>query len=337
MEMKNRLPLLLVTFLLVASLAACGGSSSSVPANAVAVVNGVPITTTDFNTFLNVAMAVAQSQGQPKPTPGSPQYIAMRDQVISYLVQYAEVKQQAVKEGVSVSQSDVTKFIQDIVKTKFGGSMAKLTAALKQQGTTMPVAEKEVYLRLLAQKIQTKVTASAAVTAAAVRAYYTQNLSQYTTPESTTRQVRHILVKTRAQAIRLRRQVTNANFGQLAKKNSTDPGSASKGGRMTAVKGQLLKPFEDVAFTLKTGEISAPVHTQAGWHIIQALGPIKTTKGHTSTFAQVQATIKQTLLKQQQDQLFQKWLSDLTKSYAGKVIYQKNYAPATTASLPTTT
>jgi len=335
--MKIRLPFLLVTALLVASLAACGGSTK-VPANAVAVVNGVPITTADFNTFLTSAIAVAQSQGQPKPTPGSPQYIAMRNQVIAYLVQFAEVKQQADKEGVSVSQDEITKFIANIAKTKFAGSMTKLTAALKQQGLTMAAARQEVYLNLLAQKVRTKVTAgSAAVTAAALKAYYTQNLSQYTKPEQTSRPVRHILVKSKVLANRLRRQVNSANFAALAKKYSTDTGSASQGGKLTAIKGQLVKPFEDVAFALKTGQISAPVHSQFGWHIIQALGPVTTVKAHTSTFREVAATIKQTLLQQEQDKLWQQWLSDLTKTFAGKVIYQSGYAPPATTALPTTT
>ena len=334
--MKIRLPFLLVTLLLVVSLAACGGSTK-VPANAVAVVNGVPITMADFNTFLNSAIAVAKSQGQPKPTPGSPQYIAMRNQVIAYLVQFAEVKQQAEKQGVSVSQDEVTKFIANIAKTKFAGSMPKLTAALKQQGLTMDAARQEVYLNLLADKIRKKVTVSAAVTAAAVKAYYTQNLSQYTTPEQTSRPVRHILVKTKSLADKLEKQVNSGNFAALAKKYSTDTGSASQGGKLSAIKGQLVKPFENVAFALKNGQISAPVKSQFGWHIIQALGPVKSEKAHTSKFSEVASTIKSTLLQQEQDKLWQQWLSDLTDSFKGKVNYQSGYAPPATTALPTTT
>ena len=60
------------------------------------------------------------------------------------------------------------------------------------------------------------------------------------------------------------------------------------------------------------------------------------TKPKNSTFKDVQATIKQTLLQQAQATLWQKWLADLTKEYQGKVSYQASYAPPTTTALPAT-
>ena len=72
MEMKTRLPFLLLALLLVALLAACGGGSSNanVPADAIATVNGTPITKTSFTSLLTVACARYKSQGQPCPKIG---------------------------------------------------------------------------------------------------------------------------------------------------------------------------------------------------------------------------------------------------------------------------
>lgn len=67
-----------------------------------------------------------------------------------------------------------------------------------------------------------------------------------------------------------------ADFTELAKKLSQDPGSAKEGGELPwIVKGQTLKEFEETAWALKDGEISQPVKTAAGWHIIKKEGAQK--------------------------------------------------------------
>lgn len=82
---------------------------------------------------------------------------------------------------------------------------------------------------------------------------------------------RHILVKTKeaAEAI-IKRLKKGENFEEIAKKDSTD-GSATVGGDLGYFsQGQMVKPFEDVAFSLKVGEYTkTPVETPFGWHIIK--------------------------------------------------------------------
>lgn len=64
-----------------------------------------------------------------------------------------------------------------------------------------------------------------------------------------------------------------ANFEALAKKNSQDPGSAPKGGELPwFAEGAMVKPFEDAALALKPGQVSEPVRTQFGWHLIKVEG-----------------------------------------------------------------
>ena len=67
--------------------------------------------------------------------------------------------------------------------------------------------------------------------------------------------------------------VTPENFGEVAKVESEDRGSSARGGDLGWFgKGMMVKPFEDAAFSLETGKISAPFQTMYGWHIMYKEG-----------------------------------------------------------------
>ena len=113
-----------------------------------------------------------------------------------------------------------------------------------------------------------------------VQAYYEENQSEFFSPEKV--EARHILIKVdkdaddaAVEAARVRaaeihdRAVKGEDFAELAKTMSEGP-SRNQGGYLGSFgRGQMVKPFEDQAFALKAGEISAPVRTDFGWHIIK--------------------------------------------------------------------
>ena len=84
-------------------------------------------------------------------------------------------------------------------------------------------------------------------------------------------EARHILVDTEEKAKELYDKVAaGEDFAKLAEANSNDPGSKADGGKLGYFsKGQMVKEFEDAAFALKKGEVSKPVKTQFGWHVIK--------------------------------------------------------------------
>jgi peptidyl-prolyl cis-trans isomerase C len=80
---------------------------------------------------------------------------------------------------------------------------------------------------------------------------------------------RHILVATEAEAKEVAERLKKGeDFAAVAKEKSKDPG-AEGGDLGFFTRGQMLKPFEDAAFALEVGQISEPVQTQFGWHIIK--------------------------------------------------------------------
>ena len=84
----------------------------------------------------------------------------------------------------------------------------------------------------------------------------------------------HILVEKHSEAISLLERIQKGEkFGKLAREFSLDSGSAKRDGNLGYFgRGKMVKEFEKSAFSLQTGQISEPVKTQYGYHIIKRLG-----------------------------------------------------------------
>jgi parvulin-like peptidyl-prolyl isomerase len=325
------LPVLLAAVLLAAG---CGGGSKSVPSNAVAVVGNDTITKSQFNFLIEGAKRAYKARKTPFPKVGTTQYKSIEDQAVTYLVQQDELEQKAKDLGVSVSDKDIQTRLTQIKAQYFGGSEKRYQAQLKAQGLTQSQIEQDLHAQILSEKLYNKVTADVKVSDAEVKAYYDAHKATYSTAES--RDVRHILVNNKSLADKLETQLKGgASFAKLAKQYSKDPGSAAKGGKLTITKGQTVPQFDKVAFALKTNETSAPVHTQYGWHIIQALSAVKPAK--QTPLASVKDSIRQQLLQTKKTDTMTKWVDDLKKSYAKKTRYAAGYEPPATTSLSTAT
>jgi parvulin-like peptidyl-prolyl isomerase len=337
-SMKRSILLALISLGLV--VAGCGGTSTAtLRADDAAVVGSEPITKDEFQSLMDRAKTSYVAQKRPFPKPGSTEYEQLKGQAVTFLIQRAEFAQEAEAMGIKINDEKVNKRIEQLKKQFYGGSEKRYEKTLKQQGLTKDQAKEEVRAQLISDELFKKVTGDVQVSSDEVKAYYSSHKSQYGQPQ--TREVRHILVTKKDLADKLYAQLkAGANFAKLAKKYSKDPGSASNGGKLTVSKGQTVPAFDKTAFSLKTGELSAPVHTQYGYHIIEALSNVK--PAQTTPLRKVEPSIKQQLEQQQKNDVMTKWVDKKKKSYCKSGIkyqvgYQPNPDPCATVTGTTTT
>src|SRR3954452_12250668 len=271
----RRLTMFMFLALSLALLAtACGGGKGggeSLKSGDAAVVAGEHISRDQLDTRVHEAKCSYDLQKRTFPKAGSAEYQAIQGQILSSLVQRVQLEQKAPGLDVKVTDAQVEKQLKDLKKQYFAGDEKKYLAELKRQCVTDAEVRNDLRANLLSNAVFKKVTTKATVSDAQVKDYYDSHTEVYATPQ--TRVVRHILVaaKDKALADKLYGQLKGgADFATLAKKYSQDPGSKAQGGTLTISRGQTVPEFDKVAFDLNTGEISKPVKTQFGWHIIQA-------------------------------------------------------------------
>jgi peptidyl-prolyl cis-trans isomerase D len=148
------------------------------------------------------------------------------------------------------------------------------------------------------------------VTEEALRDYYEQVKDKFETQER--RRGRHILITTgsdlddaaaeKKAADLVAQAKAGADFAQLAKDNSKDPGSAAQGGDLGwAERGMFVGPFEEALFSMSPGEVRGPVKTQFGYHVIK-LEHVEA--GHARSFDEVYAELEAEYRRQQSESLF---------------------------------
>ena len=330
MPLLTRLIAVLAALVLgVAAAAGCGGddddsASADVPAEAIAVVGDREIPKTEYDRLLTQAQATYEARKQDFPEAGTPEFAQLRNALVRSLVEQAQFEIAAEELDVTVTDEELDKRLDELKQQFFDGDEQKYKDELEKQGLTEEQVLKDLRTRMLSEKIFEKVTSEVAVTDADIQAYYEENKSQFETPAS--REVRHILVKSKANADDIHGQLENGgNFAKLAKQFSEDPASKNEGGKFTAQKGATVAPFDKVAFELETGELSEPVKTQFGWHIIEAVGDIE--EATTQPLSEVEESISTTLLEEKKNQRINDWIEELQDRFADQISYAPGFEP----------
>jgi len=326
LSMRKIISLLALALALAAS--GCGGEEAGkpdVPPGAIAVVGEFEIAKTEFDRLIDQAKKSFEAQEQDFPEAGTPEYEDVKSSIVGSLVEEAQWAQEADEMGIKVTDQEVNKRLDELKEQFFQGDDKKYEEELERQGLTEQQVRDEIRSRVLSEKIYNSVTKSVKVTDQAIQAYYKKNEAQFEQPES--REVRHILVKTRAKAQDIYGQLQDgASFTALAKQFTQDEASKAEGGKMTAQKGRTVAPFDKFVFDAETGDLSEPIKTEFGWHIIEVLSDVKPKS--VTPLEDVKESIETTLLQQRQNAAMRRWVADLKEKYADETAYAPGFAPA---------
>ncbi len=301
----------------------CGGSDG-VPKDAVAVVGDETVAKEELDRLLAQARATAKESGRPFPKEGTPQYRQFRDQLVKHLVSRAQLVAAAEDQDIEISDKELEQRQKRLVEQYYGGSEKRYREALAKQGVSEEQARADLETSLVQQELFKDVGTDVKVTDAEVRKYYDKNKRRYATPAK--REIRQILVRTeqRALAQRLVNQLrSGASFAQLARRYSRDPRAGTSGGRLEITKGDTSAAFENVVFSAPRGRIVGPVRTTFGWHVIEALGPVR--RGKTFAYADVKEQIRQELLQRRKSEAASKYLVEIARKE--NVEYRSGYTP----------
>jgi len=152
-----------------------------------------------------------------------------------------------------------------------------------------------------------------------IQAYYTLHISHFTIPEQI--HARHILVRQKSEALDILKQLKHHkdDFASLAAHHSIDDSNKSRGGDLNWFPhGIMVADFEKVAFTLKNiGDISKPVKTQYGWHIIELLGK-------RPAYKQTLEESKEEILQILHQQALDSWMDKLVQESQINIINSDN-------------
>jgi foldase protein PrsA len=290
-----------VVLVLALALTTAGCSTKN---SAVAKVNGTAITSEVFEAY--ATYAVKQNPGLATATAGDPELVKYRRLVLDSLINSELIRQAAKEEGASFSKADVTAKLDEI-KASYPDE-ATFNSMIESSGMSMELVERTVEDNLYYEYLYDKVAPASEVTTEQVEAYYGENKAQFDQQAQGTLQ--HILFatddKSTAETV-LKEIKGGADFAAMAKKYSTDTGSAENGGDLgSAPYSNYVPGFKEAAEALKVGAVSELVESEFGWHIIKKTAE---TPASTAKLEDVAALIRDTLAQNGRDAAFDEYLT----------------------------
>jgi parvulin-like peptidyl-prolyl isomerase len=253
--------------------------------------------------------------------------LQLQSRVIDDLLRKRLIAQEIERRRIVISPTDIddrTEIEWERILRQNNLTEEQAQEILKRQGRTLESFKRElrqaVELHLQTERLRDLVVGPIEPTEQELSAYLEEHREDYDTPEEV--HARHILIRvpegaSEAEIAQAKKQIEDikkelengADFAELAKKYSQDPGSAPNGGDLGFFRrGQMVKEFEDAAFSLEPGQISDPVRTQFGFHLIKV--EEKKPAQHPE-LAQIRERVLKDYIAAERTRRFEKFYADL--------------------------
>jgi len=181
---------------------------------------------------------------------------AVDKQILDQLIEAKLIKEQAFLNRVKVTNKDVDATIEEIASQN--GGQSQVEKVLQDlYGLKLNEFKRLVRTQLLRNKVNDELIAKVKASHILIRA----------PKDSTKEQIEAARVKAEG----VKKEISDGlNFAEAAKKYSEDTSSAEQGGELDYfAKGEMVQEFSDAAFSTKVGEVSSPILTEFGWHVIK--------------------------------------------------------------------
>ena len=268
MDRFRKLDTKALLFALLLAASACSDKPAD-PSKALAVINGKEITVGEFDLrWSQMPESARQSYASPEG----------RKKFLEELITRELLLQEAKKRGLDRDRA----LVERVERFK----------------------ERSILDNLMKEEVDARVT----VTQDEIKAFYTVHADTFTAPRES--RVSHILVKTEADALDLKKRLNEGeDFAGLARKVSLDLATRYKGGDLGVIKsGQMVPQFEQAVRNLKVGEISPPVATQFGYHLIKLNDR---TAGTVQSFDETKDLVKDQILLEKKRKRFDELVASL--------------------------
>jgi peptidyl-prolyl cis-trans isomerase C len=307
--------IMLLTLILTPAFA--WAAEKKAPGDKVAVVNGVTINQGTYDRELNFFVRRAATGGKQIP---DAQMAQMKNEVLESLIERELLFQESKKKGIQVKSEAVSNQLQKI-KQRYPNpeEFKKLLSSmgLTESDVLSQIARGMAIQELIDKEVAEKIKVSDEET----KSFYDRNPQLFQQPEQV--KASHILIKVQSNApdeqkAEARKKIETVqqkvqkgeDFATLAKTYSEGP-SGPRGGDLGYFRrGQMVKPFEEAAFSLKPNETSDIVETQFGYHLIKVDDKKPATK---MAYAEVKDRLSEHLKKQKTDSETNAYIETLRK------------------------
>jgi len=246
----------------------------------------------------------------------------LRKEILKELIERRLQLQRARRLGIGVSREEVKEAVEEI-KRKNGLDDAGLLKALAKENITLKEYEDGLRDQLtIARLINQEVRSRVAITDKDIASYYEDNKRDFFTPEHI--KVSHIFLKLSDRAGEkerdalketldkvLKRLRSGEDFGEVAKAYSEGPTASSGGGLGVFKRGEMAPELEEVAFSLKKAEISDPIWTRGGVHILRIE---ERYEAGYRPLEEVREEIRKILADRETERLYREWITGLLEN-----------------------